>query len=151
MAVSFACNSQNLKHMESIHADTNYQPAVRYIVSDVEAAMSFYVDILGFKEALHVKNAFASLKLGSFQLFINKPGAGGAGQSMPDGTKPSPGGWNRFQITVRDLEKTVEALKNKGAKFRNEIVHGVGGNQILLQDPSGNLIELFQPLESSVK
>ena len=84
-------------------------------------------------------------------MFINKPGAGGAGQSMPDGTTPSPGGWNRFQITVSDLGKTVEILKNKGAGFRNEIVHGVGGDQILLQDPSGNLIELFQPPKGSAK
>lgn len=144
-----ACNAQNLKQMENIHADKNYQPAVRYIVNDVEAALSFYVDTLGFKEVLHVKDAFASLKLESFQLFINKPGAGGAGQSMPDGAKPSPGGWNRFQITVLNLEKTVDALKNKGAKFRNEIVHGIGGDQILLLDPSGNLIELFQPPKSS--
>jgi catechol 2,3-dioxygenase-like lactoylglutathione lyase family enzyme len=137
--------------MQSINSDTSYQPAVRYIVSDVEVAVTFYVNMLGFEEVVHIKDAFASLRLGNFQLYLNKPGAGGAGQSMPDGTMPSPGGWNRFQITVQDLGKTVEALKNKDAKFRNQIVHGVGGDQILLQDPSGNLIELFQPLKSGAK
>ena len=82
--------------------------------------------------------------LGSLQLFINRPGAGGAGQAMPDGTMPAPGGWNRFHLQVKNIETIVEDLKKQGAKFRNEIVTGVGGKQILLQDPSGNFIELFQ-------
>jgi len=79
-------------------------------------------------------------------LYINSPGAGGAGQVMPDGTLPAPGGWNRFQLQVKNIESTVEDLKKGGAKFRNEVVTGVGGKQILLEDPSGNFIELFQPV-----
>lgn len=94
---------------------------------------------------MHVKSKFASLSLGNLRLFINSPGAGGAGQAMPDGTMPAAGGWNRFQLQVRNIESTVEDLKKDGAKFRNEIVEGVGGKQILLEDPSGNFIELFQP------
>jgi catechol 2,3-dioxygenase-like lactoylglutathione lyase family enzyme len=137
--------------MEDIKSDNNFQPAVRYIVNDVEAAAGFYVNMLGFKEELHVKDAFASLSMGKFHLFINRPGAGGAGQAMPDGAVPAPGGWNRFMITVNNLENIVEGLKTKGATFRNEIVKGIGGNQILLQDPSGNLIELFEPQESAAK
>jgi catechol 2,3-dioxygenase-like lactoylglutathione lyase family enzyme len=118
---------------------------VRYIVRDVESAVTFYTDMLGFHADQHVKSAFASLSLGNLKLFINSPGAGGAGQAMPDGTLPAPGGWNRIQFIVENLETAVKDLKNKGAQFRNEIVVGVGGNQILLEDPSGNLIELFQP------
>jgi catechol 2,3-dioxygenase-like lactoylglutathione lyase family enzyme len=118
---------------------------IRYIVRDVESAVTFYTEMLGFHADQHVKSAFASLSLGNLHLFINSPGAGGAGQAMPDGTIPAPGGWNRIQFMVENLEMAVKDLKNKGAKFRNEIVVGVGGNQILLEDPSGNLIELFQP------
>ena len=119
--------------------------AIRYIVKDVDSAVTFYTSILGFEVKLHVKNAFASLSLGDLQLFINQPGAGGAGQAMPDGTMPAPGGWNRFQIQVKDIAATYEKLKKARAKFRNNIVTGVGGKQVLLEDPSGNLIELFQP------
>jgi catechol 2,3-dioxygenase-like lactoylglutathione lyase family enzyme len=120
--------------------------AVRYIVKDVDSSVDFYVSMLGFKVVQHVKSAFASLSLGNLHLFINSPGAGGAGQSMPDGTVPEPGGWNRFQIMLNNIESTVEQLIKQGARFRNNIVTGVGGKQILLEDPSGNLIELFQPL-----
>ena len=116
----------------------------RYIVKDVDMAVPFYVDMLGFHVDQHVKSAFASLSLGGVHLFINRPGAGGAGKAMPDGAIPAPGGWNRILITVDNLETTVNELKSKGATFRNEIVDGVGGKQILLQDPSGNLVELFQ-------
>jgi predicted enzyme related to lactoylglutathione lyase len=119
--------------------------AVRYIVNDVDSAVAFYSNVLGFEVKQHVKDAFASLSMGGLQLFINKPGAGGAGQPMPDGTMPVPGGWNRFQIQVEDIETIVKKLKEDGATFRNEIVTGVGGKQVLLQDPSGNLIELFEP------
>jgi predicted enzyme related to lactoylglutathione lyase len=119
--------------------------AIRYIVNDIDSAVAFYTSVLGFEVKIHVKGAFASLKLGDLQLYLNKPGAGGAGQSMPDGTVPAPGGWNRFQIQVKNLESVYEKLKESGATFRNEIVNGVGGKQVLLQDPSGNLIELFQP------
>jgi predicted enzyme related to lactoylglutathione lyase len=119
--------------------------AVRYIVNDVDSSVVFYTAMLDFEVEKHVKSAFAALSLGDLQLFINQPGAGGAGQSMPDGSKPTPGGWNRFQIQVKDIETVYEKLKGKGARFRNNIVTGVGGKQVLLEDPSGNLIELFQP------
>ena len=118
--------------------------AVRYIVNDVDSSVSFYTDMLDFRIDQHVKSAFASLTLGDLRLFINSPGAGGAGHPMPDGTMPAPGGWNRFQLQVKDIDAAVEELNNKGAKFRNEIVKGVGGKQILLEDPSKNLIELFE-------
>lgn len=122
----------------------NQTAAVRYIVNDVDLAANFYKDILGFQIDLHVKSAFASLSLGNLRLYINSPGAGGAGHAMPDGTMPSPGGWNRFQLQVKNIEAAVEDIKKRGATFRNEIVKGVGGKQILLEDPSKNLIELFE-------
>lgn len=120
---------------------------VRYIVNDVEAAITFYEEHLGFEVDMHPAPSFAAISRGDLQLFLNQPGAGGAGATMPDGQKPSPGGWNRIQISVEDLESTVEKLRTAGAKFRNEIVVGNGGKQILLEDPSGNLIELFEPKE----
>lgn len=119
--------------------------SVRYIVADVDEAISFYTEHLGFQVDMHPAPGFAAISRGDLQLFLNRPGAGGAGQAMPDGRVPEPGGWNRIQIEVEDLEATVEKLKAAGAKFRNEIVIGNGGNQILLNDPSGNPIELFQP------
>jgi len=118
---------------------------VRYIVDDIDRAISFYTDILGFKLELHPAPGFASLSRGDLQLLLNRPGAGGAGQSMPDGKSPAPGGWNRIQIEVEDLEATVEKLKKAGARFRNAIVTGNGGKQILVEDPAGNPVELFQP------
>ncbi|TMB69006.1 MAG: VOC family protein [Deltaproteobacteria bacterium] len=118
---------------------------VRYIVSDVDKAIPFYIDMLGFKLDMHPAPGFASLSRGDLQLLLNRPGAGGAGQAMPDSQLPAPGGWNRIQIEVADLEATVEKLKRTGARFRNEIVTGNGGKQILIEDPSGNPIELFQP------
>lgn len=119
--------------------------SVRYIVSDVDAAIPFYTDMLGFKVDMHPAPGFASLSKGDLRLLLNRPGAGGAGQAMPDGRVPAPGGWNRIQIEVDDLQATVEKLKKAGGKFRNEIVTGSGGKQVLLEDPSGNPIELFQP------
>ena len=118
---------------------------VRYIVSDVDKAIPFYTDMLGFKLDMHPAPGFASLSRGDLQLLLNRPGAGGAGQAMPDSQLPAPGGWNRIQIEVADLQATVEKLKRTGARFRNEIVTGNGGKQILIEDPSGNPIELFQP------
>jgi predicted enzyme related to lactoylglutathione lyase len=118
---------------------------VRYIVSDVDAAIPFYVHRLGFKLDMHPAPGFARLSLGDLQLSLNRPGAGGAGQTMPDGQTPAPGGWNRIQIEVEDIEATVSKLKVAGGRFRNEIVTGNGGKQILIEDPSGNPIELFQP------
>ena len=118
---------------------------VRYIVRDVDTAIPFYTDMLGFKFELHPAPGFASLSRGYLQLLLNRPGAGGAGQAMPDSQLPTPGGWNRIQIEVEDLEATVTKLKGAGGRFRNEIVTGNGGKQILIEDPSGNPIELFQP------
>ena len=118
---------------------------VRYIVDDVDAAISFYTGALGFKVEMHPAPGFASLSLGNLQLLLNRPGAGGAGQTMPQGQRPAPGGWNRIQIEVDDLEAKVATLKSTGARFRNDIVTGNGGKQILVEDPSGNAIELFQP------
>jgi catechol 2,3-dioxygenase-like lactoylglutathione lyase family enzyme len=119
--------------------------SVRYIVRDVDAAIPFYTEMLGFKVDMHPAPGFASLSRENLQLLLNRPGAGGAGQAMPAGQLPAPGGWNRIQIEVEDLEATVEKLKSAGGRFRNEIVTGNGGKQILIEDPSGNPIELFQP------
>lgn len=118
---------------------------VRYIVNDVDAAIPFYTDMLGFKVEMHPVPGFASLSRGDLQLLLNRPGAGGAGKAMGDGQSPAPGGWNRIQIEVEDIEATVNRLKNSGGRFRNDIVTGNGGKQILIEDPSGNPIELFQP------
>ena len=119
--------------------------SVRYIVDDVEAAIAFYTRNLGFGVELHPAPGFASLSRGDLRLLLNTPGAGGAGQAMPDGRKPEPGGWNRIQLEVPDLAGEVESMRNAGAYFRNDIVGGRGGKQILLEDPSGNPIELFEP------
>lgn len=119
---------------------------VRYIVNDVDAAIAFYCQHLGFHEVMHPAPAFAMIARGDLRLVLSAPNpAGGGGQAMPDGTVPEPGGWNRFAIEVSDLAATVEALRAAGVHFRNDIVIGVGGKQILLDDPSGNPIELFQP------
>lgn len=119
--------------------------SVRYIVSDVDATITFYTELLGFQLDLHPAPGFARVSRGNLRLLLNRPGAGGAGQTMPDGQAPGPGGWNRIQLEVEDLADLVERLKRQGARFRNEIVDGNGGKQILLEDPSGNPIELFQP------
>lgn len=119
--------------------------SVRYIVNDVDEAIPFYTSMLGFKLEMHPAPGFASLSRGDLQLLLNQPGAGGAGQAMPDRQHPSPGGWNRIQIKVDDLEATVEKLRGVGARFRSDIVTGNGGKQILVEDPSGNAVELFQP------
>jgi catechol 2,3-dioxygenase-like lactoylglutathione lyase family enzyme len=118
--------------------------SVRYIVDNVEAALAFYTERLGFSVEFNAPG-FAVLSRGELRLLLNEPGAGGAGQPMPDGRKPEPGGWNRIQLEVDDLASEVEALRDTGAHFRNEIVGGRGGKQILLEDPSGNPIELFEP------
>ena len=120
--------------------------SVRYIVHDVDAAIAFYCQQLGFHEDMHPAPAFAMLSRGDLRLLLSAPGGGpGGGQVMSDGTVPEPGGWNRFSIEVADLQATVEALRTAGAHFRNDIVVGVGGKQVLLEDPSGNPVELFEP------
>jgi catechol 2,3-dioxygenase-like lactoylglutathione lyase family enzyme len=119
--------------------------SVRYIVDDVDAAIDFYVQRLGFGVEMHPAPPFAMLSRGHLRLLLSAPtGQAGGGQALPDGSLPAPGGWNRFVIDVADLDAEVEALRGAGARFRNEIVDGVGGRQILLEDPSGNAIELFQ-------
>ncbi len=120
--------------------------SVRYIVHDVDAAIAFYCHQLGFDELMHPAPTFAMLTRGDLRLALSAPsGAGGGGQAMPDGTRPSPGGWNRLMLEVDDLDGTVELLRKSGARFRNDIVTGFGGKQILLEDTSGNPIELFEP------
>jgi catechol 2,3-dioxygenase-like lactoylglutathione lyase family enzyme len=119
--------------------------SVRYIVADVDAAIAFYTELLGFQLDLHPAPGFAQVSRGALRLLLNRPGAGGAGQAMPDGRLPAPGGWNRIRIEVEDLQAMVTQLKAAGGQFRNQIVSGNGGTQILLEDPSGNPIELFQP------
>ena len=121
------------------------QVKVRYIVHDVEQAVEFYTSLLGFDVKMNPAPGFAALEREGLTLLLNRPGAGGAGADMPGGDAPQPGGWNRFQLEVEDLEGLVERLKREGATFRNEIVSGRGGKQILLGDPSGNVIELFEP------
>lgn len=119
---------------------------VRYIVNDVDSAMAFYTQNLGFQVTAHPAPAFAIVSRGNLQLLLNATGGpGGASRPMPDGRKPEPGGWNRVQLQVDDLATSVEALRRAGAHFRNDIVTGFGGKQILLDDPSGNPIELFEP------
>jgi catechol 2,3-dioxygenase-like lactoylglutathione lyase family enzyme len=120
--------------------------SVRYIVDDVDTAIAFYTRHLGFDEVMHPAPTFAMLSRGDLRLVLSAPGgAGGGGQAMPDGTRPEPGGWNRFTLEVSDLAASVEVLRKAGVHFRNQIVTGVGGKQILLDDPSGNPIELFEP------
>jgi catechol 2,3-dioxygenase-like lactoylglutathione lyase family enzyme len=120
---------------------------VRYIVNDVDAAIAFYCRHLGFKEVMHPAPAFAMLTRADLRLVLSAPNpAGGGGQPMPDGSQQQPGGWNRFAIEVSDLAATVDTLRKAGVQFRNDIVTGVGGKQILVEDPSGNPIELFEPI-----
>jgi catechol 2,3-dioxygenase-like lactoylglutathione lyase family enzyme len=120
--------------------------SVRYIVHDVDAAIEFYTRQLDFHEEMRPAPPFAMLSRGDLRLLLSQPsGAGGGGQAMPDGTRPEPGGWNRFTLEVSDLAATVERLRAAGVRFRNEIVTGVGGRQILAEDPSGNPVELFEP------
>jgi catechol 2,3-dioxygenase-like lactoylglutathione lyase family enzyme len=126
--------------------------SVRYIVNDVDEAIAFYCQHLGFAEVMHPAPAFAMLSRGDLRLVLSAPGAGpGGGQAMPDGTLPSPGGWNRFAIEVSDLDSLADRLRRQGARFRNEIVSGVGGRQILLEDPSGNPVELFEPTRAEAR
>ena len=126
--------------------------SIRYIVDDVDAAIDFYRRQLGFREDMHPASSFAMLSRDDLRLVLSAPGGGpGGGQAMPDGTLPEPGGWNRFQIEVDDLEATVGRMRAGGVRFRNEIVTGVGGKQILVEDPSGNPVELFEPVIAEAK
>lgn len=126
--------------------------SVRYIVNDVDEAMAFYCGQLGFTEVMHPVPAFAMLSRGDLRLVLSAPGGGpGGGQAMPDGTLPAPGGWNRFSLEVDDLDGLAERLRGNGVRFRNRIVDGVGGRQVLIEDPSGNPVELFQPTRAEAR
>ena len=117
---------------------------VRYMVDDVAAAIAFYTKHLGFEVRTDVAPAFADVTRGHLRLLLSGP-TSSAGRPMPDGTKPGPGGWNRIHLVVSDLAAEVASLRDAGLTFRNEVVTGPGGSQILLEDPSGNVVELFQP------
>lgn len=118
--------------------------ATRYFVSSVEASTAFYVDRLGFKVKQQMAPAIAILERGSDELWIAGPPAS-ASRPMPDGSVPTPGGWNRIVVQVDDLEESVKSLREVGCKFRNDPISGPGGSQVLIEDPDGNPIELFQP------
>jgi catechol 2,3-dioxygenase-like lactoylglutathione lyase family enzyme len=117
---------------------------VRYMVSDVDASIDFYTKHLGFEVLTSAPPAFADVKRGNLRLLLAGP-ASSAGRAMPDGRTPEPGGWNRIHFIVDDIDAEVSRLRDAGATFRNDIIKGPGGRQILLEDPSGNVVELFQP------
>jgi catechol 2,3-dioxygenase-like lactoylglutathione lyase family enzyme len=125
---------------------------VRYIVNDVDAAIGFYTRSLGFRLAAQSGPNFGILERENLQLVLSPPkGPGGGSQPMPDGRRPEPGGWNRIIVRSNDLDGDVKILRKADVKFRNDVVSGPGGRQILLEDPSGNLVELFEPAPESVK
>lgn len=117
---------------------------VRYMVNDVQQSVDWYITHLGFEQISNAAPAFADVKRGALRLLLSGEKSS-AGRAMPDGEKPKPGGWNRIELVVSNLEAEVNDLRARGLKFRNDIVKGPGGSQILLEDPSGNFIELFQP------
>ena len=119
---------------------------VRYIVNDVDAAVAFYSQRLGFRITAQSGSDFALLTRENLQLVLSPPkGPGGGSQPMPDGRRPEPGGWNRIVVRSSNLEDDIETMKNAGVRFRNDVIAGQGGRQILIEDPSGNLVELFEP------
>jgi len=117
---------------------------VRYMVDDVDAAIAFYTGLLGFQLLTSAAPAFADVRRGNLRLLLAGPKSS-AGRPMPDGAQPRPGGWNRIHFVVDDIEAEVARLREQGARFRNDVISGPGGKQILLEDPSGNVVELFQP------
>lgn len=126
--------------------------SVRYIVDDVDEAIDFYCKHLGFAERIHPAPSFAMLGRDDLRLALSAPsGQGGGGQTLPDGTRPAPGGWNRFMLEVDDLDDTVAALREDGVRLRSEIIEGVGGRQVIVEDPSGNPIELFSPTRAEAR
>jgi len=126
--------------------EPNEMVSVRYMVDDVDAAIAFYTKVLDFEILNNFGPAFADVARGNLRLLLSGP-ASSAGRPMPDGEKPGPGGWNRIHLIVDDIEADVARLRDGGAQFRNDILEGPGGKQVLLQDPSGNVVELFQPAQ----
>jgi catechol 2,3-dioxygenase-like lactoylglutathione lyase family enzyme len=126
---------------------------VRYIVNDLDASIAFYCQHLGFTEVMHPSPQFAMLLRGDLRLVLSVPGGQsvGGGSTLVDGRTPEPGGWNRFAVEVANLEETVAGLREAGVHFRSDVIQGVGGNQALVEDPSGNPIELFQPLRPEAR
>ncbi len=124
--------------------DLSDMVSVRYMVDDVEKAVAFYTKVLDFEVLTNFGPAFADVARGHLRLLLSGP-ASSAGRPMPDGAKPGPGGWNRIHLIVGDIHAEVARLRAAGAQFRNDILAGPGGQQILLQDPAGNVVELFQP------
>jgi catechol 2,3-dioxygenase-like lactoylglutathione lyase family enzyme len=126
--------------------------SVRYIVDDVDTAVAFYCQHLGFEEQMHPAPTFAMLTRGDLRLLLSAPGGGpGGGQAMPDGTLPTPGGWNRFAIEVTDLADTADRLRHAGVHLRSDPIVGVGGKQVVIDDPSGNPVELFEPTRTEAR
>jgi catechol 2,3-dioxygenase-like lactoylglutathione lyase family enzyme len=130
--------------------DLSEMVSVRYMVDDVAAAVDFYVKVLGFEVLTSFPPAFADVARGRLRLLLSGP-MSSAGRPMPDGAKPGPGGWNRIHLLVEDIEAEVARLRAAGAAFRNDILSGPGGRQVLLPDPSGNVIELFEPAAAKVE
>jgi len=126
--------------------DLNEMVSVRYMVDDVEQAVDFYTKVLGFEVLTNFPPAFADVARGRLRLLLSGP-LSSAGRPMPDGVKPGPGGWNRIHLIVDDIEAEAARLRAAGAAFRNDILEGPGGKQVLIQDPSGNVVELFQPAQ----
>jgi catechol 2,3-dioxygenase-like lactoylglutathione lyase family enzyme len=124
--------------------EPNEMVSVRYMVDDVQASIDFYTKHLGFEVRMSAAPAFADVARGNLRLLLSGP-ASSAGRPMPDGAKPGPGGWNRIHFIVDDIAAEVARLREAGLEFRNDVVTGPGGSQILLEDPSGNFVELFQP------
>jgi catechol 2,3-dioxygenase-like lactoylglutathione lyase family enzyme len=122
--------------------------SVRYIVDDVDVAAAYYADVLGFELVMRPAPGFAMLERGDLRLLLNAPGAGAAGATLSDGSVPAPGGWNRFQLGVDDLDAALATVTAAGGELRGDVVEGRGGRQGLVADPSGNLIELFETFDS---
>jgi len=126
--------------------------SVRYIVDDVDDAISFYCQQLGFIEQMHPAPTFAMLTRGDLRLVLSAPSSeGGGGRQLPDGRRPEPGGWNRFIVEVDDLDRSAKALHEAGAHLRSPIIEGVGGRQLIVEDPSGNPVELFSPTREEAR
>ena len=134
-----------LRRMEGVGEPARQAATVRYFVTDLDAAVAFYRDLLGFEEELRPSPAFAMLYRGDLRLLLSVPGHSGGGDVLPDGSVPAPGGWNRMALRVGDLDATVADLRAKGARFRTGVTAGVAIRQVLLHDPAGNLVELFEP------